>query len=260
MCLPLVPCLLLYLTTSKGWVQVHRQRVHPLTISTMNSMRPSTLLWTSQSDLVSLDRSNGRSSGHLNCKHWLIVATGSTVSGVGLLGLTKLTGGVFIKKLMSVSARLSSELNENLGVPFVTPSLVATFLLRCVGSSKSITVVVLKSHMPILMVLSLVLMLCGIILHPSTLALVYHPLVLLLFHRLMIMSPLILRPFLRMTHLALVLVLVLVLVLDLVLALALVFLLFRLTLLLTRCVDSLYAKLLALIICVQRCFFPFANK
>src|SRR6478735_4182005 len=116
--------------------------------------------------------------------------------------------------------------------------------------------------MLILMVLSLVPMLCEIILHPSILALVYHPLVLLRFHRLMIMSLLILRPFLRMTHLALVLVLVLILVLVLVLVLLLapVFLLFRLTLLLTQCDVFLYAKLLALIIYVQRCFFPFANK
>ncbi|KAG1572601.1 hypothetical protein G6F47_013592 [Rhizopus delemar] len=45
----------------------------------MNSMRPSTLLWTSQLDLVPQDQSNGKGSGPLNCKPWLIVATGSTV-------------------------------------------------------------------------------------------------------------------------------------------------------------------------------------
>ncbi|KAG0821571.1 hypothetical protein G6F17_014342 [Rhizopus arrhizus] len=67
--------------------------------------------------------------------------------------------------------------------------------------------------MLILMVLSLVLTLCEIILHPSILALVYHPLVLLRFHRLMIMFHLILDPRLRMIHLALVLVLALVLAL-----------------------------------------------
>ncbi|KAG1480980.1 hypothetical protein G6F46_015202 [Rhizopus delemar] len=93
MCLPFVPCLLLCLTSFNSCVQVHRQRVHPLTILTMNSMRPSTLLWTSQLDLVPQDQSNGKGSGPLNCKHWLIVATGSTVSGVGPLGLTKLTVG-----------------------------------------------------------------------------------------------------------------------------------------------------------------------
>ncbi|KAG1602918.1 hypothetical protein G6F46_013858 [Rhizopus delemar] len=96
---------------------------------------------------------------------------------------------------MSVSARLSSVQSENPGVPFVTPSLVVTFLLRCVGSSKSTTVVVLKSHMPILMVPSLVPTLCGIILHPSTLALVCYPVVLHLLRLLMNMSLLILVPF-----------------------------------------------------------------